>query len=114
MVDGANNGNGPAAAEPIEVSGNLGAIDALQATGRYLVVIVAAVTALATFVKARDAAGAVSYLQANGGVIVGAVSGLVAIGTAAYGVFKTHKRGAQVATVAADPRVPEQVATIKE
>jgi hypothetical protein len=96
----------------VEVSSAQGVIDALQAAGRYLVVIIAAATALASAVKARDAASAVSYLQANGGAIITAVSGLVAVGTALYGIFKTGKRGAQLVTVATDPRVPDKVATV--
>ena len=99
--------------EPIKVAANAGLIDSLQAIGRYLLVLAGFYTALAAFVRVRDFAGFVAYVQANGGQIVGAVAGLIAAGTAAYGVIKTWKRGAQVATVAADPEVPDHVATLK-
>jgi hypothetical protein len=55
----------------------------------------------------------IAYIQANGGDVFGAVSGLIALVTAAYGVLKTAKRGSQVATVAADPKVPPSVADLK-
>jgi uncharacterized membrane protein (UPF0136 family) len=65
------------------------------------------------FVSKHDLAGLAGYVQSNLGQVVGAVSGLIALGTAAYGVLKSRKRGAQVATVASDSRVPDEVATIK-
>lgn len=99
--------------EPVVVSANAGAIDAVQAGLRYAGFLFTAVVALLGFFSAHDAAGAMAYLQTNGGQIVAAGSGLIALGISAYGVLKTHKRGAQVATVAADPRVPETVATLK-
>jgi len=102
------------AVEPVQVNANQGALDMLQAMGRYAVVIVGAATALLALFKARDVAGMSAYLQTNGGQLVGAIAGLVTTATAAYGIFKSHKRGAQVATVAADPRVPDDVATLKE
>ena len=97
----------------IRVSANEGLFDALQAALRYIAFLVTAVTALLAFLSAKDTAGLIAYIQANGGDIIGAVSGLIALGVSAYGVFKTHKRGAQVATVAADPRVPDDVAALK-
>lgn len=100
-------------AEPIVVSANAGGIDAVQAALRYTVFLITALVALAGFVRVRDVAGAVVYLQTNGGQLVAALAGLIALGTSAYGVLKTHKRGAQVATVAADRRVPDAVATLK-
>lgn len=100
--------------EPIKVSANAGIIDLLQAAGRYAVVIVGFGTALATLFKAHDLAGMATYAQNNLGQAVGALAGLVAVGTAAYGIFKTGKRGSQIATVAADSRVPDKVAQIKE
>jgi hypothetical protein len=95
--------------EPVVVSPNAGGIDAVQAAARYLVVIVTAFVAIVGFLKVHDLAGLIAYIQSNGGQLVAAVSGLIAIGTAAYGIFKTHKRGAQIATVAA--RVPDDIAT---
>lgn len=99
--------------EPIKVSANAGIIDLLQAAGRYAVVIVGFVTALLTLFKAHDLAGAAVYAQNNLGQAIGAILGLVAAGTAAYGIFKSGKRGSQLATVAADDAVPDEVAQIK-
>jgi hypothetical protein len=100
--------------EPVVVSADAGLFDSLQAAGRYVVVIVGFATAIAGFTKSHDLAGAANYVQANLGQTVAAAAGLVALGTAAYGVFKTHLRGAQIATVASDERVPDKVAQIKE
>lgn len=97
----------------IRVSANAGLIDGLQAAGRLAVVVVGFVTATLGLLQAKDIAGLIAYIQANGGEFVGAVAGLIAFGTAAYGVFKSHKRGAQVANVAASPEVPDHVAALK-
>jgi hypothetical protein len=99
--------------EPIVVRPNQGLIDGIQAVGRYLAVIVGFVIALLGLFKTRDIAGMIAYVQGNGGEVLGAVSGLIALGTAAYGVIKTGKRGEEIAEVAADTRVPESVATLK-
>ena len=99
--------------KPIVVSENAGFIDGMQAAIRYLVVIVGFITAVLGLLKTKDIAGLIAYIQANGGQVLAAVLGLIALATAAYGVFKTRKRGAQIATVAASPRVPESVATTK-
>jgi hypothetical protein len=100
--------------QPVVVSANAGLIDGIQAAARYLVVIVGFITAVLGLLKTRDIAGLIMYIQNNGGETLSAVMGLIAIGTAAYGVFKTRKRGVQVASVAADPDVPDHVATLKE
>lgn len=100
--------------EPVKVSSTQGVIDAITAAARYAGVLATFTIALLGLVKVRDIAGMIAYIQANGGQALAAFSGLVAIGTAAYGVFKSHKRGDQVATVAAAPEVPNYVATIKE
>ena len=97
----------------IVVSANAGLIDSLQAAGRYAVVIIGFVTALLGLFKAHDIAGAVAYIQNNLGQFASAVAGLIALGTAAYGVYKSKKRGTQIASVATNPDVPEEVATTK-
>lgn len=98
---------------PVVVPANAGIIDALQAAARYTVVLIGAVTAILGFLNAHDIAGLMAYVQANGGQITASVAGLIAIGTAAYGVLKSHRRGSQIATVAASPRVPASIATTK-
>jgi len=100
--------------EPIVVSANAGLIDGLQSAGRYAVVLIGFTTAVLGLLKVHDIAGMIALIQSNGGQVLAAVSGLIALGTAAYGVFKSKKRGTQIATVAANPVVPDAVATIKE
>lgn len=99
--------------KPILVSANAGLIDGVQAAARYTVVIIGFTTALFGLLKVHDIGGIITLVQNNGGQALGAVSGLIALGTAAYGVFKSRKRGAQVATVAANPDVPSSVANLK-
>lgn len=98
---------------PIVVSENAGVIDGVQAAARYVGFLIGVVTALLAFVKTRDIAGAIEYVRSNLGQTISAVTGLIGLGLAAYGVFKTHKRGAQIATVASSERVPASIATTK-
>lgn len=100
-------------AEPVVVSKNAALIDGIQAVARYAVVIVGFVTAMLALFKVHDIAGMIAYIQANGGQALGAVTGIIALVTAAYGVFKSGKRGGQLAEVAADPEVPDHVAQVK-
>lgn len=96
---------------PIKVGANAGLIDTLTAAGRYLVAIVTAVPILMTLLGQRDLVSIIAYFQsAEGTTLIAAIGGLVTIG---YGLFKTRKRGAQLANVAADDRVPASVASIK-
>jgi|SRR6266542_2665443 len=97
--------------EPIKVPVNTGLVDGLQAAGRYAVVIVGFVTAILGLLKVHDLAGMITLIQNNGGSVLAAVSGLIALGTAAYGVFKSNKRGAQLETLV--PLVPDKVADFK-
>lgn len=99
--------------KPVVVSSSAGLIDSMQAAGRYLTVIVGFVVFLMGSVRTKDMAGAAAYIQANLGQFLSAVAGLIALGTAAYGVFRTWLRGAQIATVAASPKVPNNVAKLK-
>jgi len=97
--------------KPVIVSANAGLIDTLMAAMRYVIVIVGAVPVLLALLGARDFAGLVRYFQsADGASLIAAVSAVVAL---AYGLFKTRKRGAQIATVAADARVPDSVAQVR-
>lgn len=100
--------------KPVIVESDAGTSDAIQAAVRYLIVIISACIAIFGFLKQRDAAGLVAYIQANGGALIAAISGVVSVATALYGIYKTHKRGAQLTTVAADNRVPNAVAKLKK
>lgn len=99
--------------DPIVVSPNQGIIDALQAALRYIGVIVTAVIAIFGLLKAKDISGLFNYVQSHGGEVLAAVSGLISLAVALYGIFKTHKRAAQVVTVATSPAVPPEIATTK-
>lgn len=99
--------------DQIKASPNTGLQDGIQATARYITVIVTFVIAVLALLKVRDIGGIITLIQNNGGEVLGAISGLISLAVAAYGIFKSHKRGAQVASVAVDPRVPEEVATTK-
>jgi len=94
--------------KPIVVSENAGAIDTLTAALRYLVVIAGTIPLLLTFLGQGDVVGLIAYLQSADGVKFTAA--VVAVVTLAYGLWKTRKRGAQIATVAMDARVPNAVA----
>lgn len=94
----------PTATGPkIAIETNAGIMDSVQAAIRYVVVIVTFVGAVLGLLKTKDIAGLIAYIQASGGQVLAAVLGLIALLTAAYGVFKTHKRGTQLATAAVDP-----------
>ena len=101
----------PASPAPIVVGANAGILDMLAAGFRYLVVIIGAIPLLIKMVGIRDFAGIVAYFQSSeGSAVIAAISALVALG---YGLFKTHKRGAEVASVAANSRVPDSIAQLK-
>lgn len=89
--------------EKVEVSANAGLIDGIQATARYVVVLITFTTALFGLFQAHDIAAIFMYVKQNGGQALGAVSGLIALGTAAYGVFKTRKRSNELEKAAIDP-----------
>lgn len=101
----------PASPEPVVVSANAGILDLLAAAGRYLLVIVGAVPVLLKLLGDHDFTAIVAYFKGTDGAsLIAAASGLLAL---AYGLYKTHKRGTQVAAVAADTRVPNSVAQLK-
>lgn len=100
------------APQPVVVPENAGTLDTLGAAGRYLVVIVTIVPALLALLQARDIAGVIDFLRGNQGAAL--IAAVVGFGTLAYGLIKTHKRGSQIATVAADSRVPDRVAKIAD
>jgi hypothetical protein len=97
--------------EQIVVSENAGAIDTLTAAGRYAMVLIAAVPMLLTVIGTHDLVQIIAFLQGADGVKL--VAALVGLGTIAYGLIKTHKRGRQVADVAASPEVPQKIAALK-
>lgn len=91
-------------AEHITVKSNTGLMDGVQALLRYVGVIAGFVTAMLALFRVHDIAGMAAYVQANIGTVIGAVVGLISLATAAYGVFKSGKRGSQLADAGADSR----------
>ena len=97
--------------KPVVVSSNQGAIDTMTAIGRLIVVILSTAPAAALLLRKHDLIGLYNYFQSQQGVaLIGAASGLAAL---LFGIYKSYKRGAQMATVAADSKVPDTVANIK-
>lgn len=94
---------------PIVVSPNAGIIDLMTALGRYVIVIVTAIPLMLKLLGTHDLVAIISYFRSADGTALTAA--VVGIGTLLYGLWKTHKRGAQIATVALSPSVPERVAT---
>jgi spore maturation protein SpmA len=88
-----------------QVSQSQGLMDGIQSAVRYAVVLVGFTTAVLGLLKVHDIAGIIALIQSNGGTVLAAISGLIALGTAAYGVLKSQKRGTQVAEAAAVPQV---------
>jgi hypothetical protein len=79
-----------------------------------MVVIAGFMSGLAKLIGEKNTVEAVTYVQTNLGGVVAACFGLVALGTAAWGIYKTWKRGAQLSTVAASSEVPNHVAKISK
>lgn len=80
------------------VSENAGILDSLQSAGRLVLVVVGAVPILLKLLGAHNFVGLVEYFRGSDGAsLLGAVTGLAAI---VYGIYKSHKRGSQVASAA--------------
>lgn len=95
----------------IKVNANQSTIDTLTAAGRLVVVVLSTAPAAALLIKKHDLVALYDYFHtAPGQALIGAVSGLLALG---YGLYKSFKRGKQVATVAASDKVPAEVADLK-
>jgi len=94
----------------IVVKQNTSVIDTLQAAGRYVVVIFTVFPALIALLKAKDFAGIVEFLRGNQGAAL--IAAAVGLGTLAYGLFKTGKRGAQLVTTA--DAAPNAVAKVTQ
>ena len=99
------------ATKPIVVSGGEAVKDPLQATVRYLLVILTAFPVIASLIHKHDIIGLIDYFRGNDGALV--ISAVICLGTMVYGIYKTRKRAAQVVTVASDRRVPQTVARLK-
>jgi hypothetical protein len=98
---------------PVVVSANAGLVDGAQAALRSLGLLIAFAVAVVGFVRTKDIAGLAAYVHANGGQATAAASAIIGFAIYLYGVYKTHKRGAQIASVASNPSVKDSVARIK-
>lgn len=96
---------------PITVSSSPIADQAASAV-RTLLLVLSVVTALAGFFSKRDLAGFVAYVQSSD--FITALALLIGAVTFAWGQWKTRHRAKQLANVAADPRVPDSVISIKD
>lgn len=99
MTNGAQTTSGQ-----VKIEQNAAINDGLQAAARYIGVLITFLIAVLGLLKVHDIAGLITLVQSNGGQVLAAISGLVSLVLAAYGVFKSRKRGSQLVTAAADPR----------
>ena len=97
--------------QQIVVSKNAGIWDTLSAAGRMITVIATTAPAAALLLQKHDLIGLYNYFQSQPGVALS--SAAVGLGTLLYGLYKSFKRGKQVASVAANPDVPSEIATTK-
>lgn len=97
-------------APPITVNASP-ATDQATSAVRTVLLIFSVVTALAGFFSKRDLAGFIAYVQSSD--FITALALLIGAATFAWGQWKTRHRAKQLATIAADPRTPDSVATIK-
>ena len=103
----------PVISKPVLVSTNQGILDVITAGMRLMIVILATAPAAILLIKKHDLIGLYDYLHSDqqGLALVGALTGLAAL---LFGLWKSFKRGSQMATVAADPGVPAEIADIKK
>ena len=84
--------------------------DQITSAVRTVVLLISVMTALAGLASKHDLAGFIAYVQSApfitaAGLVMGSV-------TFAWGQLKTRRRAKQLATIAADPRVPDSVAVV--
>jgi hypothetical protein len=95
---------------PIQVAASP-AMDQAAATVRILLLVLGVGTTIAGFVSKRDLAGFIAYVQSSD--FITALAVLITVGTFSWSQWKTRHRAKQLAAIAADPRVPEEVVTLK-
>lgn len=78
---------------------------------RTVLLIVSVITALTTIASKRDLAGFIVYVQSS--EFLQALSIVASIATFAWGQWKIRHRAKQLATIAGDKRVPDEVAALK-
>lgn len=86
-------------------------LDQIAAAARTVVLVLGVLGALAGIISRRDWSAFILYMQSSD--FLTAASAIAGFGAFAWGQWKTRHRAKQLATVAADPRVPDAVATLK-
>lgn len=100
----------PNAAPPI-IANPSPARDQAEAAIRGVVLTLSLVSALAGFVSKRDLAGFVAYMQSSD--FLSAIAAVTGAAAFVWSQWKARHRSKQLAAIAADPRVPDAVATLK-
>ncbi len=86
-------------------------IDQIQALGRSLALVIGAVSTLAGILSKHDLTAFIAYLQTSDFATAAAI--VVTAVSLGWGWWKTGHRASQLATIAANPRVPDDVAALK-
>lgn len=95
----------------IVVSGNETLADPAKLALANIVVVLGALTALSGFVSNCDLAGFIVWIKTTDGAAF--IAAALSLAGVAYSWWKSRHRAAQVVNVAADERVPVEVATVK-
>ncbi|MGY2732407.1 hypothetical protein [Sphingomonas sp. UYP23] len=85
--------------------------DQVESAVRSVLLVISVVTAIAGFVSKHDLTGFVVFMQSSD--FLAALAALTGAATFVWGQWKARHRSKQLAAIAADPRVPDAVATIK-
>lgn len=86
--------------------------DQAESAVRFVLLAISVVSALAGFVSKHDLAGFIRYMQSSD--FLTALAAVIGVATFAWGQWKARHRSNQLAAIAADPRVPDAVATLKK
>ena len=85
--------------------------DQAAAAIRTVLLVLSVVTALSGIIARRSLIEFIAYMQSQDFLTV--LSLVIGAGTFVWGQWKTRHRAKQLATIAADPRVPDAVARVK-
>jgi hypothetical protein len=96
-------------AKQIVVTKTQGRWDTIAASLRLMAIVASTAPAAALLVRKGDLIGLYDYFHSEPGVaLLAALGGLASGG---FAIYKSWKRGTQLASVASDHRVPDSVAT---
>ena len=86
--------------------------DQAEAAIRYVVLGLSVSSTLAGLIAKRDLNGFVAFMQSSDALTL--LAGIIAAATFAWGQWKARHRSQQLTAIGADPRVPDDVVTIKK